>query len=140
MKEKSDKSCACCGEVAGEWVQWPNQDTGTGLCQSCVDWIQGRNSYTPEEFVCIYGRPGEHYPFPSKYEEDHLLKVTEIISTPCSYMATMAKLDYFLGEEFMEPQPERISRIRLITIKCDVDHIRAEHAVDLIRNALKEAA
>jgi hypothetical protein len=140
MKEKSDKSCACCGEVAGEWVQWPNQDTGTGLCQRCVDWIQGRGTYSDEEFVQIYGQAGVHYPFPTRYEQNVLQTVSDFISLKEKPMKTMSILSYLLGEEYMDPQPDPISRIRLIAIKYDVDHIRAEHAVDLIRNVLKEAA
>lgn len=59
------KVCTCCGGFAGKSVQWPNQDTGTGLCASCVAWIKGRNPHmTEEEFEFTYGKEGVHYPAP----------------------------------------------------------------------------
>lgn len=53
--------CACCGaHVKGR--QWPNQDTGYGLCGDCGDRIPQRHAdYTPEEMERVYGRRGYHY-------------------------------------------------------------------------------
>ena len=31
--------CACCGDDAGKFIQWHNQDDGFGLCARCADWI-----------------------------------------------------------------------------------------------------
>lgn len=62
MADKSIKRllCCCCG-AAHYGRQFHNQDTGHGLCDSCVTWIQGRNTYTPEEFKRTYGEPGINY-------------------------------------------------------------------------------
>lgn len=35
-------TCACCGQSAGLWHQFFNQDDGFGICQACVDWIVER--------------------------------------------------------------------------------------------------
>lgn len=62
------KRCACCGEDAGRWMQWHNQDTGYGICRSCVDMIMTRLQFgrvppeaEPLEFCRIYGLPGKNY-------------------------------------------------------------------------------
>jgi len=53
-------SCCCCGNGFRGRQHW-NQDTGHGLCDSCVDWIQGRKGYEPDDFKRTYGLPGVHY-------------------------------------------------------------------------------
>jgi hypothetical protein len=57
-------SCACCGENAGEWLQFSNQDTGYGLCARCADWIIERDQRKPPEWRTdmnwTYGAPGIH--------------------------------------------------------------------------------
>lgn len=64
--------CACCGSDAGKWQQWPNQDTGFGLCARCADWIIERDLRKPEEWrtdmVRTYGQPGVHREAGPKYE------------------------------------------------------------------------
>ena len=56
--------CACCGDDAGHFNQWHNQDDGFGLCARCADWIIEREQRKPEEFrtdmVLTYGEPGKH--------------------------------------------------------------------------------
>jgi hypothetical protein len=52
--------CSCCGADAGRWEQWPNRDTGFGVCASCIDWLKQRGS-TEAELQDLYGRPGIHY-------------------------------------------------------------------------------
>lgn len=56
--------CACCGDDAGKWMQWHNQDTGYGLCARCADWIIDRQQHKPADFqtdmVRTYGKPGVH--------------------------------------------------------------------------------
>ena len=39
---KQYKICACCGGFAGYWEQYPNQDTGRGVCMDCVEWLSAR--------------------------------------------------------------------------------------------------
>ena len=65
---KTQKTCTCCGSDAGSWVQWPNQDTGYGICRKCVDWVMTRKPFgrpdplnAPLEFCRTYGLPGQHY-------------------------------------------------------------------------------
>lgn len=73
--------CACCGASCGRWEQWPNRDTGYGLCGPCGWWIPNRN---PERFkreaegngrsveaemIALYGIPGVHRPHPQKVIE-----------------------------------------------------------------------
>jgi hypothetical protein len=52
--------CACCGGDAGRWTQWFNQDTGYGICQSCVQWQLGRRT-DPTEIARHYGKEGVNY-------------------------------------------------------------------------------
>ena len=64
---KRELTCACCGESAGQWEQWHNQDTGFGLCRKCADWIAKRMMFgrpdpqgNPLELSKTYGLPGTH--------------------------------------------------------------------------------
>lgn len=66
--EKRELTCSCCGDSAGKWEQWHNQDSGYGICRTCVDWIAGRTMFgrpdplsEPIEFCWTYGLPGTHY-------------------------------------------------------------------------------
>lgn len=55
--------CACCGG----WTkgrQWPNQDTGYGLCVSCVEWKEKRGT-DAEEIRRNYGIRGVHFDIPA---------------------------------------------------------------------------
>jgi len=53
-------ACACCGQPAGSWMQWWNQDRGFGICFDCVGWIRGRGA--TEEFIRdTYGYEGRHW-------------------------------------------------------------------------------
>lgn len=68
MNKMKQKRCACCGDDAGRWEQWHNQDTGFGICRKCVDWIMTRLVFgrpnpdgAPLEFCRTYGLPGQHY-------------------------------------------------------------------------------
>ncbi len=64
MATKRRLRCACCGEDAGTWEQFWNQDTGWGLCGRCADWIVDppgtRWAMTREDLVKCYGKPGVH--------------------------------------------------------------------------------
>lgn len=60
--------CACCGSGT-RGRQWPNQDTGFGLCASCGDWIPATDrsgEYTPEGMRRTYGVRGVHYDIPGE--------------------------------------------------------------------------
>lgn len=59
MKRKH-LECACCGGDAGLFAQFFNQDTGYGVCKSCVSWIQGRGM-SQADFERTYGKPGINY-------------------------------------------------------------------------------
>lgn len=65
-------TCTCCGDEAGTWEQWFNQDTGHGLCASCADWIIERDQRKPPEWrtdmVQTYGKPGVHRAPGPKFE------------------------------------------------------------------------
>lgn len=52
--------CACCGGYAGKFHQHWNQDTGYGICRSCVDWIASRGE-SPESIRFTYGKAGHNY-------------------------------------------------------------------------------
>lgn len=56
------KTCACCG-AATRGCQWPNQDTGRGLCVDCID-RTGRKM-DAREHLFIYGYRGLHFDIPS---------------------------------------------------------------------------
>lgn len=57
------KTCSCCGGSAGSWRQWPNRDTGWGMCRTCIDWLVARDAHdgTPEMVRDLYGIPGVHH-------------------------------------------------------------------------------
>jgi len=55
------KKCAVCGASAGRWVQWPNRDTGWGVCMSCIHWLKNERGITDEEVKRDYGVQGVHY-------------------------------------------------------------------------------
>lgn len=80
MTIKRELTCTCCGGSAGRWQQWPNQDTGYGLCPHCRDWIWKRNqpSLPHSEFIRTYGKPGVNYEaFPAGHEFEKLLKAKD---------------------------------------------------------------
>jgi hypothetical protein len=56
--------CACCGEDAGRFEQFFNQDTGWGLCAGCADYIvsKPRNGMTVDELTRCYGKAGINRP------------------------------------------------------------------------------
>lgn len=72
---KRHLKCSCCGEYAGLWVQFNNQDTGYGLCPKCRDWIWDRNNQccTNLEFTSTFGRPGVNY---EAWPDGHPAKAT----------------------------------------------------------------
>ncbi|WP_408953158.1 hypothetical protein [Lysobacter sp. Hz 25] len=57
---KRNLQCACCGNYAGRWEQHWNQDTGYGVCASCVEWISSRGE-TVESIVQTYGSEGVNW-------------------------------------------------------------------------------
>ena len=58
-------TCACCGDDAGRWAQWWNQDTGFGICARCVAWIMGRETEaSAEEITRLYGIEGVNWGAP----------------------------------------------------------------------------
>jgi len=59
-KRPTMKKCSCCGGYAGRWVQWPNRDTGWGVCMPCIHWLKGRHT-SDEEIESNYGTQGVHY-------------------------------------------------------------------------------
>lgn len=52
--------CACCGDDAGRYRQWPNQDTGWGICRRCVDYLMTKE-YTDADIQHLYGVEGTHF-------------------------------------------------------------------------------
>ena len=65
-------TCACCGDYAGRWQQYHNQDTGFGLCARCVAWIKERNRFDDGggDFEATYGKPGVNYAAPTQRESN----------------------------------------------------------------------
>jgi hypothetical protein len=63
MTRKRHLRCAVCGQDAGRWHQFHNQDTGWGICRRCVDWIKNDRQHPIEvdEFERTYGKPGVNY-------------------------------------------------------------------------------
>lgn len=65
-------ACSCCGEDAGKWLQFHNQDTGHGLCSRCADWIIERDQRKPPEWRTdmnrTYGTPGIHRAHGPRFE------------------------------------------------------------------------
>lgn len=57
-------TCCCCGGLA-RGRQWPNQDTGYGLCAVCAGWIE-RRGVPSEEMRQCYGVRGEHWDVPEE--------------------------------------------------------------------------
>lgn len=51
--------CTCCGGYT-RGRQWHNQDTGYGLCMSCIDYC-GRHYTSAYEYQSVYGLRGAHY-------------------------------------------------------------------------------
>lgn len=53
--------CSCCGA----WTrgrQWPNRDTGYGLCVACIPFCSRGES--AESFKRLYGERGVHFDVP----------------------------------------------------------------------------
>lgn len=62
MQPVRQMRCACCGgSTRGR--QWHNQDTGWGLCVSCVDYCKPR--FQDGEFERTYGARGVHFDIPA---------------------------------------------------------------------------
>lgn len=57
------KTCSHCGGDAGRFIQFWNQDTGFGICPSCVTWLKSRGT-TDEYLRETHGEPGVHYGTP----------------------------------------------------------------------------
>lgn len=53
--------CACCGTYAGKWEQWPNQDTGYGICQRCVRDLRHERDWPDAEIERVYGKEDIHW-------------------------------------------------------------------------------
>lgn len=53
-------TCAVCGDFAGRWEQWFNQDTGFGVCISCVNWMRDRGT-TDDQLRDYYGTEGVNW-------------------------------------------------------------------------------
>ena len=71
-KYKSPLVCACCGLPAGHWEQWPNQDTGYGICYDCVQWQKEEFDEREEVIKRSYGIENINWgwttdSYPSKY-------------------------------------------------------------------------
>lgn len=60
MSPRRELACACCGGYAGRWQQWPNRDTGYGVCRRCVEWIAEQGE-SPEKIRDDYGVAGVNY-------------------------------------------------------------------------------
>jgi len=60
-----DLTCTCCNGLA-RGRQWWNQDTGHGLCVSCVEFAT--NGQTPEWVKDTYGEKGVNYAIPGEYQ------------------------------------------------------------------------
>lgn len=58
-------TCSNCASDAGKWKQWPNQDTGFGVCPDCAEkhavgkWKHPRDPMG--NLVFLYGRPNVHF-------------------------------------------------------------------------------
>lgn len=79
--------CCVCGGEAGHWEQWHNQDTGWGVCRTCVDWISTKEStkachnelLDPLQFARTYGLAGKNYE-PTKFQR-HLGKDFAVVAS-----------------------------------------------------------
>lgn len=67
-------ACCCCGAALHpRRPQWPNQDTGYGLCDECAAMILhlpgfrplGRYAMPIDEFERCYGKDGRQYVLPN---------------------------------------------------------------------------
>ena len=62
-------TCTHCGNGAGRFEQWWNNDTGFGACRPCIDWVAGlRGGMTAEQIKESYGIEGRHYAADRKAE------------------------------------------------------------------------
>ena len=51
--------CSCCGgRTRGR--QWPNRDTGYGMCGDCITKLRAKG-YTEAELRSLYGIEGVHF-------------------------------------------------------------------------------
>ena len=57
-----EMECACCGQYAGRWKQWWNQDETYGVCKDCVEWLTEKRNTSAEELTRLYGNPDIHRP------------------------------------------------------------------------------
>ena len=69
MSKVRQLACACCGGDAGRFVQWWNQDTGFGICASCVAWLRADRPgkgprETADDIRDYYGVEGVNYAAP----------------------------------------------------------------------------
>lgn len=55
--------CSCCGGYAGRWRQWPNRDTGYGVCAPCIKWMRERieRGVQTDDLARNYGVAGINY-------------------------------------------------------------------------------
>ena len=63
--------CAVCGNYAGRFFQFANQDDGYGICRPCVLWVQEKHGYTPRDIATIYGAEGVNYATKEQWNEIH---------------------------------------------------------------------
>ncbi len=63
QKTFTNLTCACCGGSAGAFKQHPNQDTGYGICASCVSRRKGRGTCA-DEIADLFGTAGVNYEQP----------------------------------------------------------------------------
>jgi hypothetical protein len=54
---KINKKCSHCGNSAGRFEQYWNQDRGFGICPDCIDWLESRG----ENISKLHGKEGIHY-------------------------------------------------------------------------------
>lgn len=59
---RKPKTCTCCGNYAGRWIQWWNQDDGMGICMRCIEWMLEEGE-EDEIYIIreLYGNEGVHY-------------------------------------------------------------------------------
>ena len=57
---KARKKCSCCGNDAGVWEQYWNQDKGYGICAKCIEWRKTLG-YTKEQLKEMFGINNVHY-------------------------------------------------------------------------------
>ena len=54
-------SCSCCGESAGRWHQFFNQDTGFGICLRCITWFRQDKRHDEEDIAQTWGKEGVNW-------------------------------------------------------------------------------